>query len=69
MADDIKIGDLVQLKSNSPTMKVADVAEGKAWCCWLVNDKTERRVFPLASLVQVNSLSECVQTRPEFRFR
>jgi uncharacterized protein YodC (DUF2158 family) len=69
MANDIKVGDLVQLKSNSPTMKVADVAEGKAWCAWLENDKRMRRVFALASLVQVHSLSECAQTHPQVRFR
>jgi len=53
MANDIKVGDLVQLKSSSPTMKVADVAEGKAWCGWLADDKPQRRVFPLTALVQV----------------
>jgi integrase/uncharacterized protein YodC (DUF2158 family) len=50
MANEFKIGDLVQLRSGGPVMTVTDVPDdlGNAfvWCKWSVNDKTESDSFP-----------------------
>jgi len=54
MANEFKIGDLVQLKSGGPVMTVTDVPDnlGNAfvWCKWSVNDKTESDSFPPLAL-------------------
>ncbi len=61
MADEIKPGSIVQLKSGGPTMTVNWVqypnerrSFSEAYCEWFIEDKapwkTEGRVFPLTSL-------------------
>ena len=54
MADEIVIGDVVTLKSGSPTMTVDDVAENygtmTAWCSWYDGKKMVRDTFPVSSL-------------------
>lgn len=55
MADEIKAGDTVQLKSGGPLMTVEQVATRAgggiaAWCQWFEKNKLETGVFPLTSL-------------------
>lgn len=68
-ADEIKVGDVVQLKSGGPKMTVSQVARTakfagdtsgpmSAWCDWFVADrapwKKEKGTFPLTSLNKVD---------------
>jgi uncharacterized protein YodC (DUF2158 family) len=60
MPDEIKVGDVVQLKSGGPDMTVNQIdklgtmsGEGplSAWCCWFDNNREEKKgTFPLTSL-------------------
>lgn len=60
MSGDIKVGDVVRLKSGGPRMTVSKVGKQlyddrlSAWCDWFVQDKApwkkENGVFPLTSL-------------------
>lgn len=60
MSEDIKVGDVVRLKSGGPRMTVSTVDKQlyedrlSAWCDWFVQDKApwkkENGVFPLTSL-------------------
>ncbi|GAN75433.1 hypothetical protein Apmu_0359_05 [Acidiphilium multivorum AIU301] len=60
MTNQIKVGDVVRLKSGSPAMTVNKidipasfgVSSGvqSAWCEWFNNGKMESSVFPLTSL-------------------
>jgi uncharacterized protein YodC (DUF2158 family) len=54
MADILKVGDSVQLKSGSPIMKIAQINDvngiAKAWCDWFNGVKRDHTAFPLASL-------------------
>ncbi|HEY8066250.1 MAG TPA: DUF2158 domain-containing protein [Methylosinus sp.] len=58
MADEIKTGSVVRLKSGGPKMTVDEVAEKygtiTAWCTWFVQDKApwkkESDTFPVTSL-------------------
>jgi uncharacterized protein YodC (DUF2158 family) len=54
MADGIKAGDVVQLKSGGPKMTVTKVEEWmavmRAHCEWFVGDANKRGNFPLTSL-------------------
>lgn len=60
MADEIKAGSIVQLKSGGPKMTVSQVGEPamggeiSAWCDWFVQDKApfkkDKGVFPITSL-------------------
>ena len=55
MTDQIKVGDVVQLKSGGPKMTVASIDEkGRAWCSWFVNGENHREVFRPESLEQVD---------------
>jgi uncharacterized protein YodC (DUF2158 family) len=57
MADEIKEGDVVQLKSGGPKMTVKKVGmwNGKlhAFCEWFVDDKNHEDVFLPTSLKRV----------------
>ncbi|MEY9191858.1 DUF2158 domain-containing protein [Bradyrhizobium ottawaense] len=63
MADGIKAGDIVQLKSGGPMMTVDQVGEiygdPKVWCEWFVQDKApwkkEQGVFSPTSLKIIGS--------------
>jgi uncharacterized protein YodC (DUF2158 family) len=54
MADDIKPGSVVVLKSGGPNMTVYKVEQFNgvmtAWCDWFEDNKTARNIFPLSSL-------------------
>ena len=60
MNDEIKVGDVVRLKSGGPKMTVSTVDKAQyeerlsAWCDWFVQDKSpwkkENGVFPVTSL-------------------
>ncbi len=54
MADEIKPGDVVQLKSGGPKMTVArlETFSGKVMvvCDWFDGQKTDRNTFPVESL-------------------
>ena len=60
MADEIKVGSVVQLKSGGPKMTVSAVDKAQyedhlsAWCDWFVQDKApwkkDSGVFALTSL-------------------
>jgi uncharacterized protein YodC (DUF2158 family) len=54
----IKLGDVVQLKSGGPRMTVAEVgttAGGvpSAWCDWFEGNKPLKSTFPIQSLERV----------------
>lgn len=55
--DDIKDGDVVELKSGSPDMTVSKVGRNArneivAWCDWFDGKTMQRGSFPLHSLVK-----------------
>ena len=53
MADTIKVGDVVQLKSGSPSMTVTGTDNHTAWCTWYDFNKNEWKTeiqFPLVAL-------------------
>jgi uncharacterized protein YodC (DUF2158 family) len=61
MPDEIKIGDIVHLKSGGPDMTVDDIAPGgvvgsgpmSAWCTWFDSKGEENKgTFPLTSLTK-----------------
>ena len=52
MGDEIKVGDVVMLKSAGPAMVVATITEGIAHCNWF-DDKTQKfGSFPVATLTK-----------------
>jgi uncharacterized protein YodC (DUF2158 family) len=62
MADEIKAGDVVRLKSDGPTMTVGNVRPTQqgimeAWCEWFVGDEKRQEkkggAFPLTSLNKI----------------
>ena len=58
MADEIKPGDVVQLKSGGPKMTVGNVTSLKgvphAHCEWFIEAKQQHGSFPLTSLKRVD---------------
>jgi uncharacterized protein YodC (DUF2158 family) len=58
MADAIKSGDVVQLKSGGPKMTVENVylfrGEMRARCAWFIDDKNHSDTFPVGSLKKVD---------------
>ena len=50
MANQYKVGDVVQLKSGSPSMTVTSVGTDggvpTVWCSWFVSFKEEKGFFP-----------------------
>jgi len=47
MADQLKIGDTVELKSGGPDMTVIDVLpNGLIMCAWFDRDKSSKETFP-----------------------
>jgi uncharacterized protein YodC (DUF2158 family) len=54
MADEIKAGDVVELKSGGPRMTVAKVENWngvmRATCHWFEGDKPQQGYFPVSSL-------------------
>ena len=54
MADEIKAGDTVQLKSGGPVMTADWVADQygvmSAYCIWFAGNKKEGATFPVTSL-------------------
>ena len=58
MADEIKPGDTVILKSDSPKMTVTEVKPINgvmtAWCAWFINGKKENASFPVSALKRVS---------------
>lgn len=59
MANEIKVGDVVELKSGGPEMTVSDIKfmNGKnlAWCEWFDGLKAQKGTFILETLKQVHS--------------
>ena len=53
MAEDFKVGTVVQLKSRGPDMTVQTKDGDHVWCQWFGGRKLERGRFPIASLVLV----------------
>jgi uncharacterized protein YodC (DUF2158 family) len=54
MPDEIKAGDVVQLKSGSPRMTANWVEKGEASCSWFDDkNKEHTSVFPVTSLKRV----------------
>jgi uncharacterized protein YodC (DUF2158 family) len=58
MAQEFKVGDIVQLKSGGPKMTVVEIAEDrygvgdiKIWCTWFAGAKNERGWFPPSAIV------------------
>lgn len=54
MADEIKAGDVVVLKSGGPDMTVTDIGDlygtQTAWCAWFDGGKPGNGTYPVASL-------------------
>ena len=50
MADEIKTGDVVRLKSGGPKMTVQGDTYGMLLCSWFVNDQEKRASFTPESL-------------------
>lgn len=51
MAEELKIGDVVQLKSGGPSMTLEEIDfTGGALCAWFEGKKVEKRTFQLTSL-------------------
>jgi uncharacterized protein YodC (DUF2158 family) len=55
MPNEIKVGDVVQLKSGGPRMTVNSIGNDNgvmsAWCSWFDNKNVEKSgVFPVTSL-------------------
>ncbi|MGA9057478.1 MAG: DUF2158 domain-containing protein [Terriglobia bacterium] len=53
--DEIKTGDVVQLKSGGPRMTVSEVGRSMggvptAWCDWFEGNKALKGSFPISSL-------------------
>ena len=42
---DLKIGDVVELKSGGPAMTVESIENNRVWCAWFINGETNRAVF------------------------
>jgi uncharacterized protein YodC (DUF2158 family) len=61
MADEIKVGDVVVLKSGGPDMTVNSIGKKQyedydsAWCSWFDGKKATNNVFPLTSLKKSDS--------------
>ncbi len=51
---EIRVGDVVSLKSGGPIMTVSDIGDHygtqKAWCDWFDGKKVVHGTFPLTSL-------------------
>ena len=54
MADEIKVGDVVRLKSGGPKMTVQGDIYGNCLCAWFVKDKEQTGQFSPASLELVH---------------
>lgn len=61
MPDEIKVGDVVKLKSGGPDMTVEEIAKSgmtgtgplAAWCAWFDSKGEEKKgTFPLTSLTK-----------------
>lgn len=58
MADEIKAGDIVMLKSGGPPMTVAWVEDGKAYCEWFDSRKEPRgQQYDLVVLQRVGPIN------------
>ena len=51
--EDIKPGDVVQLKSGGPRMTVNFITDGKAYCQWLADEEPKQEMYQLAMLLKV----------------
>ncbi len=58
MTDDIRPGDIVQLKSGGPNTSVARIEDEdgilRARCSWLDRNEKQTRSFPIAMLTHTN---------------
>lgn len=56
MASDIKVGDLVELKSGGPTMTV-EIAydDGDVRCVWFAGEKQQTHIFKGTSLIKTET--------------
>jgi uncharacterized protein YodC (DUF2158 family) len=53
MANNLKVGDVVELKSGGPEMTVQSTEGDHVWAQWFGGRKLERGRFPVASLLPV----------------
>lgn len=51
MAEQFKIGDIIQLKSGGPKMTVTDVREKHVNTAWFAGSKKEAGMFPFEAVV------------------
>ena len=52
--NEIKPGDVVELKSGGPKMTVDSIDGSEAWCVWSVKDKPTGETFGLHLLKKVD---------------
>ena len=56
MSNELKVGDLVQLKSGGPTMTIGVIVNGLASCCWFDDwGQSHGREFGVEMLCQVGA--------------
>lgn len=55
---ELKVGDLVKLKSSGPTMTIQSIGNNNAHCAWFVGDENKSAVFSLESLEKKLSIAE-----------
>ncbi|MCB1764452.1 MAG: DUF2158 domain-containing protein [Candidatus Competibacteraceae bacterium] len=51
VTDDLKIGDVVMLKSGGPKMTVSDKEDNDVFCIWFDGDQKKRDTFPKDTVV------------------
>jgi uncharacterized protein YodC (DUF2158 family) len=50
---ELKIGDIVQLKSGSPKMTVMQLIKDDIYCIWHDGSDFRNKVFPIATLQKI----------------
>lgn len=55
---ELKVGDVVQLKSGSPTMTVESVGPNHVKAIWYVDGAVRRDTFPQLALQKVDATKE-----------
>lgn len=51
MMSELKLGDVVRLKSGSPSMAVNSISGSRIFCLWFIDGELNEGIFDAASLV------------------
>jgi uncharacterized protein YodC (DUF2158 family) len=52
-AEQLREGDVVQLKSGGPPMTIVDYSEGNVKCKWFDGSKVQEDWFPMYAIIKV----------------